>query len=244
MSATVLTPTSPSARSRPVSRGGTPTWALKVLMAVSGLIWALFAAVHMYGNLKIYTGAESFDGYALWLREVGYPLVPHTGVLWILRVVLVISLLVHLWGAFSLHARGRRARGKVRAPRRGARMFAAGSMLATGVIILLGLVIHVLDLTLGIGPAPAEFVATTAGGSAYSNLIASFSRPWAAIVYVVWMVALSVHLLHGTQLAANDLGATGHRLRTVALWVGVLLAVAVFLGNASIPLAVQLGVLA
>ena len=86
------------------------TFALKVIMAVTGVVFVAFVFVHMVGNLKVYGGAESLDGYARWLREVGYPLIPHRGVLWALRVVLLASLVAHvgaslvLWlaGAFSL----------------------------------------------------------------------------------------------------------------------------------------------
>jgi hypothetical protein len=40
------------------------TVALKVAMAISGLIMVLFLLVHMYGNLKVFSGAAAFDDYA------------------------------------------------------------------------------------------------------------------------------------------------------------------------------------
>ncbi|MDO5627968.1 MAG: succinate dehydrogenase cytochrome b subunit [Mobilicoccus sp.] len=217
-----------------------PTWLLKVVMAGSGLLWAFFAVVHLWGNLKIYAGAESFDSYAHWLREVGYPLVPHEGVLWALRIALVVALVAHIWAAWVLTARSRRARGPVKARRRGAMAWNAAAMLPTGVILLVFLVIHVLDLTLGTPPVgPDGFV----HGSAYANLVASFSRPWAAITYVVAMLAIAVHVAHGTVLAANDLGAQGRGLRTLMAAIGGIAALALLLGNASIPIAVQIGAL-
>lgn len=225
------------------TRAGTPTWLLKTVMAVSGIVWAGFAVVHLWGNLKIYQGAASFDSYAHWLREVGYPLVPHEGVLWALRIVLVIALIAHIVAAAMLTARSRRARGPVRARLRhsgGALAWNAAAMMPTGIILLVFLVIHVLDLTLGtppVGPEGFEY------GSAYANLVASFARPWAAIAYVVAMLAIAVHVAHGTVLAANDLGAQGRGLRKAMAAIGGIAALALLLGNASIPIAVQLGVL-
>jgi hypothetical protein len=37
------------------------TVALKAVMATSGLIMALFLVVHMYGNLKLFSGRVAFD---------------------------------------------------------------------------------------------------------------------------------------------------------------------------------------
>lgn len=91
-----------------------PLWALKLMMSITGLIGLGFVLVHLLGNLKVYGGAAGFDTYAHWLRAVGYPLIPHQGVLWALRVVLVVCLVVHVATALALSTRARRARGPVR----------------------------------------------------------------------------------------------------------------------------------
>ena len=216
-----------------------PTWALKVVMAVTGLIFTAFVVVHMIGNLKVFSGAEEFDGYAAWLRTLLEPLVPTGGVLWALRVVLVVSLVAHVWCSVVLVRRSRAAAGPHRT-RTGftASAFGARSMMLTGIIILLFVVFHVLDMTTGTSPAaPATFVP----GSAYGNLVASFTRPWAAAFYGSTMLLLAVHIAHGVRTAAGDLGVTGVRSRATAATVGGIAAVAVLLGNAAIPVAVQLG---
>lgn len=229
--------------SRPAQGKGVPTWALKAIMAVTGITWALFVVIHLFGNLKVYIGADAFDTYAGWLREVFYPLVPHEGVLWIMRVVLVTFLILHVAGAFTLWSRARQARGPRKAKISGGRQWVAKLMLPTGIIIVVCLVTHVLDLTVGLQPiAPEAFVGLADGGSPHANLVAGFSRPWSAAMYVVWMLALCVHILHGTFVAINDFGATGARLRKVAIWVGAIAGIAILLGNASIPIAVQMGV--
>lgn len=237
-------PTPRPARPRPLGTSVprspvVPTWAAKTVMAVTGLVFTAFVVVHMIGNLKVFTGAVHFDEYAAWLRTVLVPFLPREGVLWALRVVLVVCLVTHVWCAALLVHRSRTAAGPHRRRTRpGTTSFGARSMLLTGVILLLFVVFHLLDLTTGTAPvAPADFVA----GSPYANLVASFSRPWVAAFYGVTMLLLAVHIAHGVRTAAGDLGVTGLRSRTGFAVVGGAAAVAVLLGNASIPLAVQAG---
>ncbi|HIW96416.1 MAG TPA: succinate dehydrogenase cytochrome b subunit [Candidatus Corynebacterium gallistercoris] len=224
---------------------GFPSWAMKLTMAVTGIIFGLYVLVHMVGNLKVYMGAESFNSYADFLREFGYPILPHESFLWIARVVLLISLVLHVYCAFALTSRAHQSRGRFR--RKGMvggwNTFTARSMIVTGIVLLLFIIFHILDLTLGVQPAAAEGFQGPVDGShaAYQNLVASFERPGVAIFYILAMVILFMHLSHGIWTASSDLGITGHRWRQVMLWVSYLLPAIVMIGNISIPLAVMLG---
>ena len=95
----------------PTQRAVRTTVALKALMAVSGLILIGYLLAHMYGNLKVFAGQQSFDDYAHHLRTLGEPILPYEGLLWIIRVVLLAAVLGHGWAAFKLWARARQARG-------------------------------------------------------------------------------------------------------------------------------------
>lgn len=186
-------------------------WA-KVMMAVTGLIFTAFVFVHMYGNLHIFQGPDEFDHYAHWLREVLMPLLPYEGLVWILRVVLLACLVLHVGCAVLLIVRARRARGPHR--RRGLSgvdSWFARSMPVTGVIILLFVIFHVLDLTLGVQPAATD---DFAAGSAYANLVASFQRPLVAGFYVLTMLVLTAHVFHGIWTAAGG----DFRAREVDAW--------------------------
>ena len=57
------------------------TVALKWAMAISGILFVLFVLLHMYGNLKAFSGQEAFDSYAASLRTLLYPYLPHEGFL-------------------------------------------------------------------------------------------------------------------------------------------------------------------
>lgn len=233
----------PPARPRPRARRPlVPSWGLKVAMAVTGAIWTAFVVIHLFGNLKVFQGPDAFNTYAHWLREAFYPLMPKYAVLWAMRVVLGVALIVHATAAGLIWWRGRRARGPHRARIRGHRAWAARAMPATGIIILIFIVIHVLDLTLGWGVQPDSFLHPTADTSyAYHNLVASFQRPLFAVFYSAVMLVLAAHVTQGFSSLASDLGSMGRRWRACLTVAGGLLALAILLGNGAIPLLVLAG---
>ena len=236
----------PERASRHRRRHLVPSWVLKTTMAVTGVLWVAFVAIHLFGNLKVFQGAHAFNSYAAWLREAFYPLLPKGFLLWALRIALAVSIVAHVWSAALVWWRGRQARGSHRARLKGARSWSAWLMPITGVVLLAFLVVHILDLTIGAPPAAtAAFEHPAADGTAYAyeNLVASFQRPAMAIFYVLVMVLLSLHIAKGFSTLAVDLGVMGKRLRASLAAIGGLLAVAILLGNATIPILVQLGVL-
>lgn len=233
---------------RPGRSRGPSFTALKTTMAVTGTIMAAFVTIHMVGNLKAFMGAQAYNSYAAWLREVAYPLLPHEGLLWILRVVLLACIGLHTAAGVELWRRGRASRGRFR--RRGlpARATAARSMLITGCLIAVFVVVHILDLTIGrLVASPAYTAPSHSDGalhvSAYQNLVASLSRPGMAIFYSAIMLAIALHLAQGLWNVVVDLGGTGERLRRIWLAVALAVAIAVALGNGALPLLILAGVI-
>ena len=223
---------------------GVPSWVLKLIMAVTGLLFALFVVGHMAGNLKLYLpahgGEEALDEYGAFLRSMGEPLFPHEGALWIIRAVLLVAILAHIYGAIALTARSKASRGKFRRSNLmgGLDSFATKTMLVSGVVLLLFIIFHLLDLTMGVQPiAPGDF----AEGAVKANMIATFSRWPVTIVYVIAMCFLFLHLTHGIRLAASDLGITGAKWRQTFLILAYVIPAVVCIGNIVMPLSVALG---
>src|SRR5688500_7008298 len=73
-----------------------------MLMAVSGIVFIGLVLLHMYVNLKSFAGHDAFNEYAEHLREIGEPLLPLAGLLWITRVGLIVALVVHVYCAVTL----------------------------------------------------------------------------------------------------------------------------------------------
>jgi succinate dehydrogenase cytochrome b subunit len=206
----------------------------KYVMAISGMVLMAYVLAHMVGNLKIYFGAEALDAYSHWLREVGEPALPREALLWAVRVVLLGALFAHLWAAYALTLINRRARPSAYRSKRDyvAADFASRTMRWTGIIVLLFVAFHLLDLTWG--PVNPDFV----GGDPYHNLVASFERVPVAIFYVIANLALGVHLYHGAWSLFQSMGwVRPWRREFATAFTGLIV-----LGNVSFPLAVVFGV--
>ncbi len=210
------------------------------MMALTGIGLVAYVLVHMIGNMKIYLGAEDLDHYAEALRTLLYPIVPETGVLWMFRFGLLAMFIIHMWSAIVLALRNRRARGKIRYTAKRqylAANYANRTMLWGGVIIFLFLVYHIADLTLGL--TNPDFVA----GEVYNNVITSFQIWWVALIYIVAQIALAFHIYHGAWSVFQSLGLSNPRYDEWRRWLAVVFALALLIGNSSIPIAVQFGLL-
>ncbi len=210
----------------------------KYVMAITGIVFMGYVFAHMVGNLKLYQSAEDFDRYAGFLRELLYPIAPQSGALNIMRAVLLVALVLHVVAAAQLTAMNRRARPDSYRSKRDyvAADFAARTMRWTGVIVLLFVAYHLADLTWGwVNPAPA-------GAGVYEKVVASFSVPWVAALYVVANIALGVHLYHGAWSLFQSMGWNNRRFNHWRRSFAVAFTAIVVVGNLSFPIAVQLGV--
>ncbi len=226
------------------SRAMRSTIALKMLMAVSGLIFVGYVVAHMYGNLKAFSGQEAFNDYAHHLRELGEPLLPHEGFLWIARVVLLLSLFVHVYCAIALWRRAGRARTtKYVVKKNKHSSFSSHWMRWGGITLLLFIVWHLLNFTVGrINVNTGE--TGDAAGDPYTLMVQSFEVPWLTAIYLLAMVALALHLHHGTWSAAQTLGLTNNATsRRNAKAIGTILAVVVAGGFSLVPIFVLAGVI-
>src|SRR3954468_12059127 len=105
----VVTVTSSGQRRTP-KVAKTNSVAKKAVMAVSGIIMLLFLIAHMIGNLHVYQGAASFNDYSEWLRSFGEPALPPRTLLTAIEIVLLVSVIAHMWAAISLWRQAKRAR--------------------------------------------------------------------------------------------------------------------------------------
>jgi succinate dehydrogenase cytochrome b subunit len=222
------------------SRSTHSTIALKLLMALSGLVFIGFVLLHMYGNLKAFAGHDAYNEYAHHLRTLGEPMLPHEGALWIIRVVLLGSLVVHVYAAFTLWRRSRNARTVKYVVKKHTGAIPASRMMRFGgVALLLFLVWHLLNFTVG-----KVNVSGGATNDPYNLLVDSFDVWWLTLIYLAAMAMLGAHLHHGTWSACQTLGITGtERARTLAKRFAFTLAVIISGGFALVPIFVLAGVI-
>jgi succinate dehydrogenase / fumarate reductase cytochrome b subunit len=209
---------------------------LKFVMAVTGAILVLYLIAHMLGNLKIFFGEQALNTYAHWLREIGEPALPGQGMLWLVRVVLLVSVGAHIVAATVLARRARAARPVRYAHRRPVSTgYAARTMRWGGVIILLFVIYHILDLTTGtVNPNGVS-------GEVYDNVVADFSRWYVTLAYTVAMIAVGFHVRHGVWSALQTLGRSSGPYQMRYKAIALVFAVVLTAGFLSVPFAVQFG---
>jgi succinate dehydrogenase / fumarate reductase cytochrome b subunit len=210
----------------------------KALMALTGLIWIGYVVVHMYGNLKVFTGSEHFNEYAEGLRVIGAPIFGPLHLLTIARIGLIAAIVVHVWAAYALFQRAREARPATYASRRVVQAnYASLTMRYGGTVILLFILFHLAHLTWGISPVHSDYIR----GDAYHNLIAGFRSLPVVLIYLVALVALGLHLYHGTWSMFQTLGLNDSQWNMAFRALAWVLAIVVPVGFAVVPIAIQLG---
>jgi len=208
----------------------------KVVMAVTGLIMVGFTVLHMVGNLKAFMGPTKFDAYAHYLRTVGEPVFGYSQALWILRIVLIISVVLHAVSAAQLARLSRVARPT------GYKMdndltytYASKSMRWGGLFLLAFIVLHILHFTTGeVHPGFVE-------GAAHQNLLMGLQVAPVAALYILAMIIFGLHLFHGIWSAFQTLGLNNPRLDDTVRKVSIFGSVLVALGFTVIPIAVLTG---
>ncbi len=215
---------------------------IKTLMAVSGLIMVLFLLAHMYGNLKVFAGQQAFDEYSHHLRTMGTPILPERGALTIIEVVLTASVIAHFVSAFVLWRRANLARGGTsryvssRGRRGMQRSYASFTLRWGGIVILLFVIYHLLNMTWDvIHPGGVQ-------GSPYARLVASFHAWWMVLIYVISLLSVGLHLRHGVWSALTTLGANrGPRARRNLNVLAYVIAIVITVGFLIVPFGVVIG---
>jgi succinate dehydrogenase / fumarate reductase cytochrome b subunit len=202
----------------------------KIVMGATGLIMVGYLVVHMAGNLQLFVGRETINKYAAIL---------HTSeeLLWLVRVVLIASVVLHVIAAYQLTVRDRAARPLgYRKFERQASTLGSRLMRWGGVLILVFIPLHLLNFTTG------DWHPAFARGDVYGNLVYAFEEwPLLAVFYVVVMVFVGLHLYHGAWAMLRTLGvakpsADPHQRKAVSLLAWIVAA-----GFVSVPAAIVLG---
>lgn len=222
------------------ARATRSTIALKLAMAVSGIVFIGYVLAHMYGNLKAFAGHDAYNSYAHHLREFGEPMLPYEGFLWIMRVALIVALVVHVGSAAALWRRANNARTvKYEVKKNKGSSLSSRTMRWGGLAILFFVIWHLIHFTIGkVNPAGGET------NDPYNLMVESFDLWWMTLIYLVAMLALAMHLHHGTFSALQTLGftntATSRARARVAGWV---VAVVIAGGFSLVPLFTLFGVI-
>lgn len=200
----------------------------KQLMALTGLLFLLFLAVHLVGNLSIYRGSEAFVAYAEGLHALG-------GVLVLAEVGLLLCLIIHVTLGTILFFENRRARPVKYAVDKtggGGRTLSSVTMPYTGLLILVFLAVHLTTFSHHIVDQTDRTVFVIAR-QVFAN--------WVFFAFYLFsMVVVALHVRHGLWSAFQTAGANHPKYMPLIEKLSLIFAVIVGVGFGSIPFLILL----
>lgn len=200
----------------------------KVLVAVTGLMLFGFVIVHLLGNLTLFIPdqGEAFNKYAHFLEHL-----LHGWLIYIFEIGLIAAFLVHAIYAIKAswwdkrRARPQRYALVKNAGGKSRKTLASSSMIITGPIILIFVILHVRMFKFADHP-PVVYDGVTMK-NIYAVVVDAFAVPWISLAYIVVMALLGTHLWHGVWSAFQSLGWNSDRhvkcLTRLSIAAGVLL---------------------
>ena len=209
-----------------------------MLIAFSAAGLVLFLVGHLLGNLLVFLGADAFNSYAASLQS--FPIL-----LWCVRLGLAAIFLLHLFLGLQLRIENRRARpvgytykNTIQAS------LASRSMATTGLVMLAYIAYHLLHFTFGSVHAEHFGLKDSLGRQdVYSMVVLSFREPLIVLAYLTALFLTFVHLSHGIPSLFQSVGWNAPPYTKAIQRTGKTIALILFFGYISIPLAVYLGFL-
>jgi len=210
----------------------------KILTGLTGIFLTLFLVVHLSGNLLLLSGdgGEAFNQYAHFLHGLGT-------LLYASEIILVILFLTHAYLGIAIYRNKKKARPvdysytkSQGGPSK--QNLASRSMLITGSIVLLFVILHVMHFKYHLF-SPGTYT-TTHGGVEMDDLArhvsVAFSNPWIVAAYTFVMVLIGVHLKHGVWSAFISLGVKNPKITPALYTFGGIVAIVLAAGFLLLPI--------
>lgn len=208
----------------------------KWIVAVTGIVLVLFVIGHLVGNFSIFLGPDSMNSYAHLLQNLGE-------LLWLVRGVLLLCVVLHIWFTISLWRENKKARpGKYAVDAKLGTTVYARWMRISGLTVLAFVIYHLAQFTWeAFNPEYRTWVDARGYHDVYRMVVTAFSCPFVSVFYIIAVGLLAMHLSHGIASLFQTLGLTSQKLRPHFERGGKIVAWLIFVGFASIPASVLLG---
>ena len=201
----------------------------KLIMSISGVFLILFLLFHMVMNLTLIISEEIYDWICEMLGTNWYAIVG--------TLVLAGGFVIHIAYATWLTLQNQKARGKNKydSANQTPTEWAAKNMYVLGLIIVLGIVIHLWNFWYKM--QLSELLELEGAVSKGSGLVIGlFSNyPIYSLIYVLWLVAIWFHLTHGVWSAFQSLGLNNRIWFPRLKFISNVVATVIMLGFAVIP---------
>jgi succinate dehydrogenase / fumarate reductase cytochrome b subunit len=210
----------------------TSTVGRKILVAISGQLMVFFVIAHLLGNSTIFIPG-GINAYAEHLHAL-------TPLVWSLRIVMLVSLLTHIYFGIQLTLENKAANPTPYAVKRKLKAtFSSRNMIWTGILLMAFISYHLLHFTARVIPDVASRLPSLSAGTTfdvYSMVVGSFRHGAIAALYIAAMVVLFLHLNHGIQAFFQTMGWNSDRTLPVMSKAGRAIAIIFLVGYSSIPI--------
>jgi succinate dehydrogenase / fumarate reductase, cytochrome b subunit len=221
---------------RRVNRWLSATLSHKNLMALTGLFLCFFLIIHLAGNLQLLLPT----GVAQWQFNFYSKLLSENIFIHIVSYILFASIIAHAVYALVITINNRRANGKrYEYDRRGASSkWYSRRMGLLGTVILFFLIIHLRDFWYEVqfGHLPVD---KDGQEDLYTLVVTVYRNGWYVLIYVLCMIALGYHLLHGFFSAARTIGVYHPRYVNWIRVIGWVYSIGISAGFALVPIYVH-----
>jgi succinate dehydrogenase / fumarate reductase, cytochrome b subunit len=213
----------------PFSRILSSSVGTKLLIGLTGLGLFVYMVVHVAGNVIIFAGPEAFNEYSHIL--ISNPLILP------IEIGLLLVFLLHIYQTVTMWTKNKAARPvayekKELAGHTSRKSLASSTMIASGLIILVFVIIHVKQFKFG------TFYLVPGSDSIrdlYRTEVEVFRNPLWMVFYVLGTLLVGLHLRHGISSAFQSLGLDHPRYTRRLVWWGIALAVVIAGGLGVIP---------
>lgn len=202
-------------------------------MAITGLGLFLFVIGHLVGNLQIFLGPESINRYGHFLQTT-------PEILWPARIGLLAFVIIHIWTSIALTIENRAARAaQYEVKELVAASLASRTMIWSGLILVAFICFHLAHYTLlVVHPEFRDLHDVNGWHDIYRMMVLGFSNCWVSGFYVLSIGLLCIHLSHGASAMFQSLGLKTEAYASTIECFAKVVAVLIFLGYISIPVAV------
>ncbi len=214
----------------------------KFVMAITGFVLASFLLIHMLGNLQVFEGPSAINAYANFLQTLPWE------ILWGFRLGLAACFVLHFCLAYLLVVENAKARPQSYSVKKSqACTLAARTMIYTGTLVILFVVVHLLHYTvLCLNPEFTQLEWRATSGmyegkvlhDVYAMLVLGFSNVWVSAGYIVAMLAIAFHLSHGVSSMFQSVGFRNEKWRYILNTVAVVYCFVIALGFCVNPAAI------
>ena len=177
----------------------------KVVLSLTGIALVLFMTFHASMNVVALFSGDAYNMICKLLGANWYAVVA--------TIALGALAVCHIIYAFILTAQNRRARGSERyavTSKPNSVEWASQNMLVLGLIVCLGLLLHLFNFWYNMMFAELTGMETAIDPANGFELIkATFSNKLYVVLYILWIVALWFHLSHGFWSALQTVGVNG-----------------------------------